>query len=964
MRGNEFNVFDPSIDLRRNYFIEASAGTGKTFTIENSVVRLIQEGIPIDRILVVTFTRAATEELKTRIRRTMEEKQLKKELALFDEAKIFTIHGFCFHTLKEHALDTGFALNQSEENLSQDALKNIFKDFLRTELSKEEFHPKQLERLLNGYQNDYTKLFKAVLLPGEAASKSFSYLLNEIKAEAHTLSFEKSVLFEKLLAHAPKFGKMCDKKKQIKEENVVGLQKFCALFEGNFEELFDLPVLKLVPENLLANQGPYPEILHALNQKLIPLLAEISSTENCLNLLKAKFKQFAEHICQAKDLVLYDDLLKKMHVNVRNASFCEKVRAGYQAVLIDEFQDTDRLQWEIFSTLFLGYLPLYLVGDPKQSIYRFRGADLYTYLEAKEQMGSQTWTTLTRNYRSDPALVHALNALFECTSDLIKLPKNGQSLTIPHIEPGLPDQQEGEIIFCQSDDEATFFSYITEEIARLHQQEGVSYKECAILVKDHFQAKRFCHQCMLPFVTKKSESLLESAAFPLFEELLRAAYTPRERHAVLKVMGGPLFRIPLEELEEKLEDYVKLFYHYHEQLRHEGILAFFKSLSEKALFPNESLYLDLLQLAELLAEKCSHFEGYLPCLHHLRQEDPESEELKARSKCGVDAIQVMTMHVSKGLEFTYVFPVGLLSTYDLKDEEELSEKMRQLYVAVTRAKKKLYLPLTEKDNTPIRQFLKKVLKDETLESFIQKHPHFSLIQCEKTRRILPLEQAYEPPKMTKLPPLAFASAALFSYSSLAEKKELESFPILSPGAMPAGVETGILLHRVLENLNFEKKEKDLRPFLKSQLQGTLLEPWLGTIEESMLNLMYFPLEGRGKPFCLADVDPKKMRREMEFLYPSQQPMGYIKGFVDLFFEHQGYFYIIDWKSNLLENYNQETLAEAVKFYCYDLQAQIYQTAVRKFLKLFEVEERLDGIYYYFLRGLNSKTQQGVYRYAG
>lgn len=738
MNTGRFNVFDPEMNLRRNYFIEASAGTGKTYTIENLVVRLMQEGVPLDQILVVTFTRAATVELKLRIRRTMEEKKLKKQLAGFDDAKIFTIHGFCFHTLKEHAIETGFALNQNEESASQEALKNIYKDFLRTELSLESIHPQQLERLLKAHGNDPAKLFKEIIKPQAGAGTSFFCLQQQIIQEVHALSLQSTALLDELLVHAPKFGKICDTKKQIKAENREGLQRFCALFDGHFDNLFNFPVVKLVPENLLKNKGTYPELLHTLNRKLIPLLAELDSKENTLKYLRAHFKNFTDHVCQGKDLFFYEDLLKKMHASVQEDAFCKNVREHYQVVLIDEFQDTDQIQWEIFSRLFLGHLPLYLVGDPKQSIYRFRGADLYTYLEAKEKMGEESWTTLTRNYRSDPALISALNCLFSRAPDLIQLPKNKYTLAIPHIEAGLLPGKNGQIIFCQAADEKALFSFIIEEIEQLRQREGMAYRECAILVKDHFQAKRFCSHCPLPFVTKKSSTLLESEALCVLEDLLMAAMHPRERQGVLKVMGGPLFTIPLEELGDKLEEHVRLFYGYHRLLQQEGVIAFFKSVAAHAVFPSDALYLDMLQLTELLAEQCSHVEDYLPYLHSLQYEDPESEKLKARSKCGADALQVMTLHVSKGLEFSAVFPIGLISAYKDDDEEEACEKMRQLYVALTRAKQKLYLPLIDKENTYMSKLLEKVLQGESLEAFVQNTPHFSLVQCAHIKSTPPI----------------------------------------------------------------------------------------------------------------------------------------------------------------------------------------------------------------------------------
>ncbi|MCH9625972.1 MAG: RecBCD enzyme subunit RecB [Chlamydiales bacterium] len=163
MRG--FDILDPTLDLKKNLFLEASAGTGKTFTIENCVIRLIEEGLSIDQILVVTFTRAATIELKTRIRAHLEKKNLRQALVGFDESKIFTIHGFCFHTLKEYALETGFALNQTEQSASFNTMRSIFKDYLFSELTAAVVHPTQLQKVLGKMQNDSERVFKALAQP-------------------------------------------------------------------------------------------------------------------------------------------------------------------------------------------------------------------------------------------------------------------------------------------------------------------------------------------------------------------------------------------------------------------------------------------------------------------------------------------------------------------------------------------------------------------------------------------------------------------------------------------------------------------------------------------------------------------------------------------------------------------------------------------------------------------------------
>ncbi|NRA89941.1 MAG: UvrD-helicase domain-containing protein, partial [Simkaniaceae bacterium] len=149
-----FNVLDPKTPLLGHHFLEASAGTGKTFAIEHIVARLIEEeDFEIDEILVVTFTRAATRELKMRIGETLKGKppsfKIQKALALIDSCEVYTIHGFCHRMLKEYAFEAGLAVSilSEEESDYKALLKNHIVDFLRTSLPKNAYSAAQLYAL-------------------------------------------------------------------------------------------------------------------------------------------------------------------------------------------------------------------------------------------------------------------------------------------------------------------------------------------------------------------------------------------------------------------------------------------------------------------------------------------------------------------------------------------------------------------------------------------------------------------------------------------------------------------------------------------------------------------------------------------------------------------------------------------------------------------------------------------------
>ena len=350
-------------DLNQRLLIEASAGTGKTFSLIHVVLRLIVEkNYPIDRILMVTFTKAATAELRARIRELLveilvvkrqettdsigdpslkslfqswldqgllDDGRVENAIESMDDASIYTIHGFCQLMLKENEFSgsQGFGFEIGND----DALKHAVSDaFIRNHLVG--LDCEEREYLLSSAEN----------LP-EILSKLY------IKPESAKVAW---------LKKAP----------SNKSEPFVPLS-----------------------DNLMS-------VLDPMAESLIAKLRQRKQQERNRSM---------------------DDLLGDMAREIKNPIFIAKVRSLFDAVLIDEFQDTDPLQYEIFETLFLpkrgendeGFpLPVIFVGDPKQSIYRFRNADLNTYLLAQGNLNNTQ--NLKRNFRSTPPLMTAFNAFF------------------------------------------------------------------------------------------------------------------------------------------------------------------------------------------------------------------------------------------------------------------------------------------------------------------------------------------------------------------------------------------------------------------------------------------------------------------------------------------------------------------------------------------------------------------------
>ena len=227
-----------------------------------------------------------------------------------------------------------------------------------------------------------------------------------------------------------------------------------------------------------------------------------------------------------------DAILTEMAKLLERPQFRELVKQKYRAVIIDEFQDTDPVQWAIFRTLFLNVKQLYIVGDPKQSIYAFRNADLYTYLEAKENFSV---AHLDTNFRSAPKLIDALNTLFS-TKEWMYLPKLQKFLDVHRVQAGVKEDGEGLLHFfvSQEKDEERLFAFIAQNI--------VPHLSNAVLVKDRFQGARlqaYLRKWNISCAVKRAGSLADTLAFSAMHDLLEAVKRPDDASAVKKVLAGP-----------------------------------------------------------------------------------------------------------------------------------------------------------------------------------------------------------------------------------------------------------------------------------------------------------------------------------------------------------------------------------------------------------------------------------------
>ena len=1158
-----FQVLDRFQNVQKNTLLEASAGTGKTFSIENIIVRLLieKEQLTLDQILVVTFTKAAARDLKVRIHsnilnsinclknsvevsavdyiaQIIEEgdasiqralRYLERALSGFDLAQVFTIHGFCSQMLADNIFESQFNLDVSDtiESASSINLRGVIRDYFRAGSLEENYSESQLNCLLKEFSGDInaleTKLLAEISRGMEIEEKpSFCKLLVRFNQTMTRLKKEYQFKKDKILADffilAPHYKGIYTIKKEMKPEVFDKIQMFANLFEKDVWDANDL-------NSLIEDQLSILTILDPCNRK------EKAPLHEGLDLTEIIRKHLFEYVnvneifakmafdCQKavkryKDRLEsfgYDDFLIAMKHALDRPEFFAKVSAKYKAAIIDEFQDTDPLQREIFERLFLRDSSpdrvLYLVGDPKQSIYSFRQADVYTYLKAAEKIGAENHYSLDTNFRSHSPLIDSLNVLFseESSPGLFHLPKepinNDLSSAVhekaseveqsqvmlypkvkssPKIATKVFSDDKGAVHFFIAQDLASkqyslekmeseyFLPFIANEILELVQGQNFHFNQIAILIADRYQADRTAkvlQEWNIPVSLQKTGSLADAAALPALRELLIAILYPKDESAMKIALGGKILRLTLSEVRaledlQILQENLQKFYTLREDLVQKGFATFFHALlrscwkkdsysvMERLLLEEDgpAFLNDLQQIADLLLEQeCTYAfnpEALIQFLEEI-QSFPEAHEdqIKKIHDPTKNAVHIMTMHVSKGLEFDIVFALGLIKRtkfFDMlipvkkegkrflvpltgKDSADFksfssdldAEKIRQLYVAMTRAKYRLYNPIlfvplsnimAQGTASPMDLLLARLGQPpiafsgiyermsfydlNTFKNFIALHaPAVSFSLSLLNELSIPLSR-YESKTQVcikKPPDVVIPGSRRFvqSFTTLSasilkpyRKTSFElphdySFAEKNVHTLPAGSDTGNLLHKCLEVLPFEAcREMNLpiefEKWIRPLTEKTPFEGWLDVICEIIFHAVKKPLiDG----FSLCDVSSDHCSKEAEFLYESffAGMPGHLKGMIDLFFFYQDKYYLVDWKSNWLgpdcHYYVENHLKTAMEENDYFLQARLYQEALRKYLRLLDdrpFENIFGGVYYIFLRGLSGG---GVYAFS-
>ena len=760
------------VPLDGDLLVEASAGTGKTYALTTLVARLIVEsGWRIDDLLIVTFTVAATGELRTRVRSAMRdalevvrsgdegdgqaeglvrrwrakrigldviESRLGAAIRDFDRANVMTIHGFCQRALTEFAFDARIPFGFGVSGDDRAEVAAATRDFWRQHIAPEPIP------LLEVAQSDGFRL--GALSDWVVAHHAKPSVIRGVTNFADGYASADAARLTAFQAarkawddpeQREPFMKALETLRWNRNQNADRLEEVLAAFDANDPDLLplvnagyfgrqaladklrkrppqELPAISLYDhfEALGANAGKMRELwLPDRRQRLL---------ENARKSLR--------HDTWKHRRLSFNALLTELDHALSGATgtaLAERLRGRYPVALVDEFQDTDRVQAGIFEKTYPprdAHAPaappkggLMIVGDPKQSIYRFRGADVFAYLNATAHRRDMRKLSLTRNYRSSPALVAAVNAVFKRGNPFLRPEKiqfeevqaatrrsdglrtRGQGLDAKPFQlrlfPGTEEGKswnKGQLVDVATDhaaDEIAQLLDLAREGKAGIRSNGTSQVlvggDIAVLVRTGEQGRNIAGKLRergVQSVEMGIDSVFETLEATELKHLLRAvAADPAEYNFASLLRGAlatDLFGLTMSDLAELQDDddtwsrWTMRAQDWRRTWSERGVatlvrrLLFAKETNCAARlleYPHGARRLtNVLHLTELMQEAEADArlspQGLVEWLTSaLAHPDPADEGAQLRLESDEHLVKIVTIHRSKGLEFPVVF---------------------------------------------------------------------------------------------------------------------------------------------------------------------------------------------------------------------------------------------------------------------------------------------------------------------
>ncbi len=709
--------------------IEASAGTGKTYTLEHLVIQLILEGVPLEQILVVTFTRKATLELMARVREKLAElvalrvdkapegspfwdltptrvELLREALLGFDRATISTIHGFCQQVLQDAAFEGG-RLFQQEAVASEEAFDRAFTTLLRTHYATEQKGLLEVALRTQGGLQGIRQLLQAAL------SESGGLDLPSFRDGRSCLEAFPADLAQAFLENPQRIQAAFPKGfKAIGSRLAELLQRREEALDSAFPEAFWLDT-DWLKDKLLEDLGKIPQ--EGLEEEAGTLLRAMAAVGNfqgllvaaCLPPLQEELRRFKTE----EGLYDFDDMITLVAETLqgpRGGGLVKRLRERFRVALIDEFQDTDRRQWEIFRRIFLdspeGHR-LFLVGDPKQAIYGFRGGDLPTYgaaLEAVRERTGQEPLALDRNFRSTPGLIEATNAMFEasffseanadhyrhpvtCGRPSLRLTdREGRELPAIRtvdVPTGRAKARQTKLQAARALAAALQETLATGQFNGTGPRKALRFEDVFVLtqtLKEGRPMAQALRELGIPSALYRQGGLFEGPEAEACRDILLAIESPLDECRRAKALLGPFFGLSFGEAERARElpeghPILALLFGWRELAQQGRFGELFNRLVSESGLSLRLLFLEegqrtltnLLHILELLqqealgchctlADLAIRVQRWIEGQDRPAAEDGDTQRLERQG----GAVQILTMHKAKGLQAPVVVLFG------------------------------------------------------------------------------------------------------------------------------------------------------------------------------------------------------------------------------------------------------------------------------------------------------------------
>lgn len=746
---NKYNQFDPlKVALTGSNLIEASAGTGKTYSVGLLVLRLLLEKkISLSKILMVTFTTAAVAELELGIRKSIrlafkaskgeriDEKAIEEivttsiddlgqkdtqviiqnALHMLDELKVMTIHSFCQKTINEFSLQTKQFFNPELVTDDTEILEPLILDFWRIHITS---LPVQFLRTtdFNNFKTEIEELIK-----NHFSGKRYNeydaektYSAESVKTEINQYFLALQEIETIVLENTSQLQKDCNDNTYARKNNSVAL-----LYD--ISELTKTLRMSKPPNFIVEIFGPYD------------LIQKVKNLDDLLSNAKCQIFYFAiqeitsklEELKSRKNIITYYDLIQRMHQSLKDENH-ETLRRllseKYEAVFIDEFQDTDSKQYEIFKWAFFSRSILFFIGDPKQSIYGWRSADLATYFKAAGDVDNIY--SMNINYRSSENFIQSLNSFFLPNETFDTFNFQGERDSIPYhpVQSPKPNgagnflfgEQSAENIYLITEDAVDRNLGIAFQISELlsddrHQivKNGKARKilpsDIAVLVRLNYMAKpikKSLSQLGIPAVTYKDEKIFSSPEAIEISYILEAILDNSKRN-VVRALVTTIAQFAENEIQNlNFEKIADAFRNYNSIWKDQGIYAAMISfihdfdvknkLIENEIIERERILTNTYHLIEVL-NKQQHLRNFSAVdliqwlKSNIEKKLADGDEYNQRLESEEEAVKIVTIHKSKGLQYPIIFvptfskktPKGIITYQQPETGEFISVESKQ-----------------------------------------------------------------------------------------------------------------------------------------------------------------------------------------------------------------------------------------------------------------------------------------------